>query len=595
MAYGYVRDKEPLNINWSEVSKNFSDNLKEQEKVRQDKRDDIQEQYSELTKSLIDRPQGANSDLNTVIGSYSDQASQAALANLNKLKRGEISEREYYTRRANMKSSTENFFLYADKFNTQLAENMELVQSQDPDKQASGRMINQLSIAQEFLNFKNTTAIIDPATDELILVRTDEDGNPTDEVIDVTQLGYLSTEKELAFNYRGDIQKRLANRGIKQYTEDGKIITTIQGAKINSLTATGTIDTLAKSLVTSEANALSVLDQNGYKYTSDEKLYNDNLADKNSTDKYIFYDMKNNKYLYDQDAAEAIVKAEITSQIPVEQKDEISAFQKRTLANVDRAFNQGVKEYDQNFALLQQKQLAENGLTATNINSATNEIIPANGGDPISAVNYIRTINEDSFDTKANKNDVATNLDEVLKTVDIDNAEITFKDGGEFKVPMDKDGKGIKRIRDIAMAPGKYSPGTLVSTATKAALLLFPEQINEAIADGLSFIPVNSFPTVDIKIPGMTTEPIRVPVNAKTSEYLEEIMVAIGNAKKLGTQVDPSSFDFIVNNEFYNPGIEKQEETIEEEVVVDTPDTIVDEEVVVDSEPASVDGSKYND
>ena len=42
MAYGYVRDKEPLNINWSEVSKNFSDNLKEQEKVRQDKRDDIQ-------------------------------------------------------------------------------------------------------------------------------------------------------------------------------------------------------------------------------------------------------------------------------------------------------------------------------------------------------------------------------------------------------------------------------------------------------------------------------------------------------------------------------------------------------------------------
>ena len=588
MAYGYVRDKEPLNINWSEDSKNFSDNLKEQEKVRQDKRDDIQEQYSELTKSLIDRPQGANSDLNTVIGSYSDQASQAALANLNKLKRGEISEREYYTRRANMKSSTENFFLYADKFNTQLAENMELVQSQDPDKQASGRMINQLSIAQEFLNFQNTTAIIDPATDELILVRTDEDGNPTDEVIDVTQLGYLSTEKELAFNYRGDIQKRLANRGIKQYTEGGKIITTIQGAEIDSSTATGTIDTLAKSLVTSEANALSVLDQNGYKYTSDEKLYNENQGE------YIFYDMKNNKYLYDQDAAEQIVKAEITSQIPVEQKEELSTFQKRTLANVDRAFNQGVKEYDQNFALLQQKQLAENGLTATNINSASNQIIPANGGDPISAVNYIRTINEDSFETKTGKNDVATNLDEVLKTVDIDNAEITFKDGGEFKVPMDKDGKGIQRIRDIAMAPGKYSPGTLVSTATKAALLLFPEQINEAIADGLSFIPVNSFPTVDIKIPGMTTEPIRVPVNAKTSEYLEEIMVAIGNAKKLGTQVDPSSFDFIVNNEFYNPGIEKQEETIEEEVVVDTPDTIVDEEVVED-ETVVVDTTKYND
>lgn len=585
MAYGYVRDKEPLNINWSEVSKNFSDNLKEQEKVRQDKRDDIQEQYSELTKSLIDRPQGANSDLNTVIGSYSDQASQAALANLNKLKRGEISEREYYTRRANMKSSTENFFLYADKFNTQLAENMELVQSQDPDKQASGRMINQLSIAQEFLNFKNTTAIIDPATDELILVRTDEDGNPTDEVIDVTQLGYLSTEKELAFNYRGDIQKRLANRGIKQYTEGGKIITTIQGAEIDSSTATGTIDTLAKSLVTSEANALSVLDQNGYKYTSDEKLYNENQGE------YIFYDMKNNKYLYDQDAAEQIVKAEITSQIPVEQKEELSTFQKRTLANVDRAYNEGIRRYDQDFALRQKTLLAENGLTATEINSPVNEIIPADGGDPIPAVNYIRTINEDSFDTKADKNDVATNLDAVLNTVDIDNAEITFEDGGEFKVPLTKDytegfftGERVSNIAKRGVAGLKIGTKNYLS-------LLFPGELEEAIEAGMSNIKVNSSNTVNITIPGMTTEPIKVPVNAKTSEYLEEIMVAIGNAKKLGTQVDPSSFEFIVNNEFYNPGIE---ETIEEEVVVDTPDTIVDEEVVED-EAVVVDTTKYND
>lgn len=588
MAYGYVRDKEPLNINWAEVSKNFSDNLKEQEKVRQDKRDDIQKQYSELTKSLIDRPQGANADLNTVIGSYSDQASQAALANLNKLKRGEISEREYYTRRANMKSSTENFFLYADKFNSQLAENMELVQSQDPDKQASGRMINQLSIAQEFLDFKNTTAIIDPATDELILVRKDEDGNPTDEVIDITQLGYLSTEKELAFNYRGDIQKRLANRGIKQYTEDGKIITTIQGVEIDSSTATGTIDTLAKSLVTSEANALSVLYQNGYKYTSDEKLYNENKGE------YIFYDMKNNKYLYDQDAAEQIVKAEITSQIPVEQKDELSTFQKRTLANVDRAYNEGIRRYDQDFALRQKTLLAENGLTPTKINSPVNQIIPADGGDPISAVNYIRTIDEDSFETKKGKNDVATNLNSVLDTVGINNAEITFEDGGEFKVPLTKDyTEGIFTGERVASAAKRGVAGLRIGSGNYLALL-FPGELEEAIEAGMSNIKVNSSNTVNITIPGMTTETIKVPVNAKTSDYLEEIMVAIGNAKKLGTKVDPSSFDFIVNNEFYNPGIEEQEETIEEEVVVDTPDTIVDEEVVED-ETVVVDTTKYND
>ena len=27
MAYGYVRDKEPLSINWAEISKSFNDRL----------------------------------------------------------------------------------------------------------------------------------------------------------------------------------------------------------------------------------------------------------------------------------------------------------------------------------------------------------------------------------------------------------------------------------------------------------------------------------------------------------------------------------------------------------------------------------------
>ena len=43
MAYGYVRDKEPLSINWAEVSKNFNDRLAADESERQNKRDDIQE------------------------------------------------------------------------------------------------------------------------------------------------------------------------------------------------------------------------------------------------------------------------------------------------------------------------------------------------------------------------------------------------------------------------------------------------------------------------------------------------------------------------------------------------------------------------
>jgi hypothetical protein len=309
MAYGYVRDKEPLGINWAEISKNFNDRLAADEAERQGKRDDIQKQYDELSQELIDKPTGADIDLNSAISSFSTQASQASLENLNKLKRGEISEREYYNRRANLKSSTSNLFLYANNFNNQLQENLSLIQSQDPDKQGSGGMAFQMALAQNMLNFKNTVAIIDPATDEVMLVKTDEEGNPTNEVVSVSQLGNLSTQKEMSYNYRKQIANRLDGNQAKKYRDkDGREVITILGAEIKSQTAKDTIDAIANSLLGDEAQQRSILYQNGYKYTQDESL--------KGKDGYIYYDIKNGTYDFDPAKAKEILVKDITSSIP---------------------------------------------------------------------------------------------------------------------------------------------------------------------------------------------------------------------------------------------------------------------------------------
>ena len=309
MAYGYVRDKEPLGINWAEISKNFNDRLAADEAERQGKRDDIQKQYDELSQELIDKPTGADIDLNSAISSFSTQASQASLENLNKLKRGEISEREYYNRRANLKSSTSNLFLYANNFNNQLQENLSLIQSQDPDKQGSGGMAFQMALAQNMLNFKNTVAIIDPATDEVMLVKTDEEGNPTNEVVSVSQLGNLSTQKEMSYNYRKQIANRLDGKGTQKYRDkDGREVITILGAEIDSQTAKDTIDAIANSLLGDEAQQRSILYQNGYQYTQDESL--------KGKDGYIYYDIKNGTYDFDPAKAKEILVKDITSSIP---------------------------------------------------------------------------------------------------------------------------------------------------------------------------------------------------------------------------------------------------------------------------------------
>ena len=333
MAYGYVRDKEPLSINWAEISKNFNDRLAADEAERQGKRDNIQKQYDELSQQLIDKPTGADIDLNSAISSFSTQASQASLENLNKLKKGEISEREYYNRRANLKSSTSNLFLYANNFNNQLQGNLSLIQSQDPDKQGSGRMAFQMALAQDMLNSKNTVAIIDPATDEVMLVKTDEEGNPTNEVVSVSQLGNLSSQKEMSYNYKGRVARALENRGVSKYAkEDGTIVTTLQGVEITPGTASATIDKLAESFVGDESQILSILYQNGYQYTQDESL--------KGKDKYIYYDIKNGTYDYDKDKAVDFVKEDINNSIPVSidtSKVETELDKRLKTAQVERA------------------------------------------------------------------------------------------------------------------------------------------------------------------------------------------------------------------------------------------------------------------
>jgi len=526
LGYGYVRDDDPVQVNWSEISKSFTDRIKADQVDRQKRKDDIQEKFNDLQKDLINKPQGYNADLNKVVGSFSGQASTASLDLLNKLKTGQISEQEYYTKRANLKSSTENFFLYSKNFNDNYDRLMDLAKSNDPNKKLSAESIFQLQLASDMLDFKNTTAIVDPGTNELILVKTDEDGNPTDEIVNVSQLGYLSSDEKLSYNYKNVISENLKNRGVRKFTENGKVITTIQGVEVDAKTGEAAINGLAEAIVGDQSQIISILAQNGYTITKDPSKKND--------PKTIYYDMNTSKYDFDRKAALDIVTDEINNSISVEVKDEISRYQQEQLDRTDRAYEEGVRQFNQTLALKQAELIAENDLSATDISSPTNFFRTSEGVD-MTANNYIRSVNQNSFDTPQEQRDVAINLNEVLKTADIDDAIISFDDT-------------IQTITEEQYIPGV--PGTQTPGIRRDAIM--------------------SEPVLVINVPGVTTQPIKIPVNDKINEYLELIMNSLGNAKKTNTTINPSQFSFIVNNDFYNPGT-NQEEVVEEDVnVVDT-------------------------
>ena len=333
LGYGYVRDDDPVQINWREISKNFTDRIQADQEDRQKRKDDIQAEYNQLQKDLINKPQGYNTDLNNVVGSFANQASVASLDLLNKLKTGQISEQEYYTKRANLKSSTENFFLYSNNFNKNYDQYMKLATSNDPNNRLSGKAMFQMGLASDMLDFKNTTAIIDPGTNELILVKTDEQGNPTNEIVNVSQLGYLSSQEELSYNYKDQIDKAIKRRGAKKTRDkDGKETVTILGAVLDTKEANTTIDALADSLLGDEAQVLSILYQNGYEFTQDESM--------KGKDKTIYFDINTNEYDYDRNDAKNILIEDIKTAIPqtiLEAPTEDPLDKRLKLAQVQRA------------------------------------------------------------------------------------------------------------------------------------------------------------------------------------------------------------------------------------------------------------------
>ena len=85
-GYGYVRDSEPLAVDWAAVSKKFTDQLKSQEDERLATKKEILDNRADFQKTLLDRPVGQNTALNNIMSGFANQLSEYSLSNLNQYK-----------------------------------------------------------------------------------------------------------------------------------------------------------------------------------------------------------------------------------------------------------------------------------------------------------------------------------------------------------------------------------------------------------------------------------------------------------------------------------------------------------------------------
>ena len=332
MSYGYVR-RQRVNLDWGAIGKEMSTAIQEGEAARQARKADILKQEKERAEQLINQPQGEYAEANRFISEYSEQAQNQALSDLRALKNREISEREYYNRRANLQQGTDLMFTAAKNFNANYDKAMEDIRT----GKSSVLLADLKGHMEAYSNFKDHGTFIDPNTGQVNVSKLVQDGGKlvastrAGDFIDASKLVKMSTANIENVDLDGEVKKVADSLGtIEVTTADGTKIKAsladVQAGKygdevreLYGQEITQSLRDYAEAIVGTniDPSAASILadhmaaGKGGYKLSFDQLVdENGNLLElsknKMNRDKLIFYNERGQLQITDEQKEEAI-------------------------------------------------------------------------------------------------------------------------------------------------------------------------------------------------------------------------------------------------------------------------------------------------
>lgn len=156
--YGYVERNVDSQINWAEVGKGVVNMLREEDRIRTEKKAAIDEASRQFGETLANAPTGAFKTGNEWILNYADDASQARLMQDRLLKSGMLKLKDYTVMRQNLNDGTNQMFQVARQMQDIAAEKIErynLGESQETE----AWLMEQV---QGLSNLQETKAYINP-------------------------------------------------------------------------------------------------------------------------------------------------------------------------------------------------------------------------------------------------------------------------------------------------------------------------------------------------------------------------------------------------------------------------------------------------
>lgn len=288
--YGYADRTASSEVNWAEIGKNLTDTLKEEARIREDKKAQIDEATREFGKKLSESPSGENTGINGFTLDYADQASQMMLMQERLLKSGMLKLNQYSLVRQNLKDSTDRIFNISTEWQ---AFSKAIAEGQQPG--GDGSLI-ELENAKDFeglFNLSNTKSYIDPTNGMVSIAKTKKvmrdgkeviemDGDPNN-YYSVSELSNFLKTRIKKYDYAADTAKLASSAA--DYTlatmkkagrgRNGEIIS-IEDARQNPDYQKWLDDSVNSLLTNPQSKASLLVDRMGYTTTFSKEDFDAN-------------------------------------------------------------------------------------------------------------------------------------------------------------------------------------------------------------------------------------------------------------------------------------------------------------------------------
>ena len=166
---GYVSRDPSEQINWAEVGANFTGILKEEARVREEKKAEIDSATREMQRVFNETPMGDSGTLNEWALNFGNDAQKQLLMVNTLLKSGQLKPQDYTVIRQNLADGTDQAFTLLDEYNKEYTEKMERMKSNDPN--ASSQMLESwlMESVEGLGNFSKSKLMINPQTGNVMV------------------------------------------------------------------------------------------------------------------------------------------------------------------------------------------------------------------------------------------------------------------------------------------------------------------------------------------------------------------------------------------------------------------------------------------